>query len=1191
MCANISSYHTSPRPTKTTSHSRPRNGAPAPWRPRSAGVLATGAILLPALAALLFLMPAWAIASTFNQIPASERSPFIYRLDKSATNHHIEVDLFALPYATAAYGVGNYDGDELVVGAIYQFTTDPSWDRVIFSKRRRVYPDTLKLDYVRCYGGHGTCDYGADVLDQPTGIAVAPSGEVYVADTNNNRIVVLRFDEAAGQLSFVRELTIAAPELPLNEPFGVSWDHHGTPFEYQDDYLWVADGGNHRLVKFHLSDGALSGVFDSFESCVPGEGTITLRYPQGVACARQYGHELDLRDPDCSLVFVADSGNRRILRLRECGGTPQAYCDGSFGYSLDSVIAPDLVPPDAWFANIDVDEYGSLYVPDQKNSRLYKLSESPSRKYPILPLKIYGVEGRGDSANTFFHPVATARLRARILDPDPGLFSRWMSIDEVYTVEQWTDDTGGTRHEVGIEAKVSYVDAYSNGVVFGSYHTENGIVSADVLNADSVLVKSIAADSTRGPNEWHVFWDGTDSYGNPVPQGDYIFRVTAEDAFTQRGVNPEISIADTAFSFPEPIEGVAVEAPNGGEVLLQGGMQTIAWDVDGLGPGTSVDILCSWDGGSEWEPIATGLDPTATSYDWTIGSPYHSESCLVKVKAYYRYVDEPQSRWKSDESDALFTICHAGAAFSGLSSVWEEEPSAGFNCICPAGHEGGFKEFWVTLKDCLGNPVAGVPAGDIIAVAREDTAGTEIVCTGTSVHADWPTNADGWTNLWIRRAGGCGDLALDFYAQGVLVGQDTVQVKSPDLNGDCVVDAADESLFIDYVMHNNPCADFDGGGIGQSDVDIFYSHYGEGKYHFCIHPLRSSATVNSSDPSCMVLCPKGDMDSFSILVEARNVRNQVFPYSAIPADRIWAEISPSGEMGSQFVCREDSLKAIADAPTYDPENTTITINSGGGSWGGQEWPLTIYIGGQQVGEWWGTVKSPDIDGSGIVDGTDCSLWSDDYYWCSVFMPPECRDGFSKSDFDCNGTVDDDDFSIMNPHYKHRCGASSYMLAEGQAQPASWTARDAEGIRSHLPNRVLDRFLAKELHPELRALLTHVRSMDEPDSLAIIGGEVQSATIDLPPQVTSMAQSVPNPFRGTATISYQVAAPGGHVKILIFDVAGRQVRTLVDKDLPPGFYNVGWDGRTDGGRKVSSGIYFYQMKAPGFTSHKRMMLVR
>jgi len=1154
---------------------------------------------------VLFLVPLCANAATFNQRPASEKSPYVYRLNKSVANHYLGVDVFALPYGSAAYGVGSYDGNELVIEAIYQFTTDPSWDRVIFSKRVRVYPDTLKLDYIRCYGGHGTCDYGTDVLDQPTGISVAPNGQVFVADTNNNRIVVLQFDEVAGQLSFVSELSIAEPEIPLDEPFGVSWDHAGTPFDFQDDYLWVVDGGNHRLVKFRLSDGTVSGIYESFESCVPGEGPITLRYPQGIACARQYGHELDLRDPDCGIIFVADTGKGRILRLRDCGGDLEAYCDGSYGYSLDNAVAPDIVPPDPFFANVDADEYGSVYVPDQTNSRLYKLSGSASGTYPILPLEVYGAQGRGDVPNTFFHPFSTARMRARVLWTDG--FNRWMSIDEVYTAEKWTDDTGGTRHEVGIDAAVSYVEPYSYGVDFGAYNTEYGLVSADVLDADGRRVKSLCAESALPPQEWQFFWDGADTLGNAAPQGDYTFRVTAQDGMWRGDGEPEVAVVDTSFSFPEPIESVRLEIPNGGEVWQQGSIQTIAWDIDGLGPGKSIDILCSWDGGLEWETIASGLDASQRTYEWTVYSPYHTESCLVRVDAYYRFADESEDRYKSDTSAAAFTICHATAAFSGLSSVSQEPSTPGYRC---PGGDAGSVSLNVQLRNCLGDPVGSVPAQDVVAVVSEDTSGTAVACTGASFHAETDTDSQGMTHIAIPEVAGCGELALDIYAQGILIGQETVPVKSPDLNGDCVVDAEDDNLFFEHMVLQNPCADFNQDGlVDASDYDILHQHYApDGSvYHFSVDPGYSSANPTASNPSCMVLCPKGDMESLSTIVIARNAHNAGFPHSSIPADSIWAQLLfPAGGEPPyvppewhrfRFLCRPDCTRAIADSPTWGPEKTTITVNSGGGhheevrAWqegGWQGSTVDFYIGGQKVGQWQGLFKSPDIDASGTVDGTDVSIWSDDNWYCNPpsSMDPECH---FRSDLDCNGTVGYEDFDIINHHYKHRCGAESQMAAQDRSLPSSWTVADAKRIRARLSNSALDYLLRKDLHPELRALLTHVRALDEPDSLAAAGGHVRPAEMDLLPRKTSLAQNTPNPSTGPALIRYQIAPPGGHVRIVVFDAAGRLVRTLVDQDLPPGFYSAQWDGRRDDGRPLPCGVYFYQLKAPGYTSSRRMLL--
>jgi flagellar hook assembly protein FlgD len=62
-----------------------------------------------------------------------------------------------------------------------------------------------------------------------------------------------------------------------------------------------------------------------------------------------------------------------------------------------------------------------------------------------------------------------------------------------------------------------------------------------------------------------------------------------------------------------------------------------------------------------------------------------------------------------------------------------------------------------------------------------------------------------------------------------------------------------------------------------------------------------------------------------------------------------------------------------------------------------------------------------------------------------------------------------------------------------------------------------------------------------------------------------------------------------VEIRIFDAAGRLVRTIADK-AAPGENSIIWNGRTDDGRRLASGVYFYQIKADGFHGEKKMLLV-
>jgi hypothetical protein len=93
-----------------------------------------------------------------------------------------------------------------------------------------------------------------------------------------------------------------------------------------------------------------------------------------------------------------------------------------------------------------------------------------------------------------------------------------------------------------------------------------------------------------------------------------------------------------------------------------------------------------------------------------------------------------------------------------------------------------------------------------------------------------------------------------------------------------------------------------------------------------------------------------------------------------------------------------------------------------------------------------------------------------------------------------------------------------------------------------------------------------------------------------PQVTMLEQNIPNPFNPVTVIRFSIARPGW-VVLRIFDVTGRPVRTLVKGRREIDRYEVTWDGRDDGGRLVASGVYLYELDAPGYLETKKMVLVR
>jgi len=91
---------------------------------------------------------------------------------------------------------------------------------------------------------------------------------------------------------------------------------------------------------------------------------------------------------------------------------------------------------------------------------------------------------------------------------------------------------------------------------------------------------------------------------------------------------------------------------------------------------------------------------------------------------------------------------------------------------------------------------------------------------------------------------------------------------------------------------------------------------------------------------------------------------------------------------------------------------------------------------------------------------------------------------------------------------------------------------------------------------------------------------------------ALEQNVPNPFNPSTTIQYSIST-SGHVSLRVYDVAGRVVRTLVDESQTPreGGYRSTWDGRSDAGHMVPSGIYFYRLVAPGHQETRKMLLLK
>jgi hypothetical protein len=93
-----------------------------------------------------------------------------------------------------------------------------------------------------------------------------------------------------------------------------------------------------------------------------------------------------------------------------------------------------------------------------------------------------------------------------------------------------------------------------------------------------------------------------------------------------------------------------------------------------------------------------------------------------------------------------------------------------------------------------------------------------------------------------------------------------------------------------------------------------------------------------------------------------------------------------------------------------------------------------------------------------------------------------------------------------------------------------------------------------------------------------------------PREFKLSENYPNPFNPSTTVKYQLAK-GTDVSIKIYNMLGKEVKTLVNTRQTAGSYTLQWDATDDLGQAVASGIYFCKMVTPEYTRTQKMMLLK
>ncbi len=101
---------------------------------------------------------------------------------------------------------------------------------------------------------------------------------------------------------------------------------------------------------------------------------------------------------------------------------------------------------------------------------------------------------------------------------------------------------------------------------------------------------------------------------------------------------------------------------------------------------------------------------------------------------------------------------------------------------------------------------------------------------------------------------------------------------------------------------------------------------------------------------------------------------------------------------------------------------------------------------------------------------------------------------------------------------------------------------------------------------------------------------ETEEISVPHAELFLGTNKPNPFNPFTEIAYSLPV-AGHVRMEIYDVAGRRVRILIDGFMPAGTHETAWDGLDDSNTPVTSGVYFYRIVSGKSSISKKMVLLR
>ncbi len=336
-------------------------------------------------------------AGTFARTPVAPDLG-LESLTRAISRERLGRQLFAQPYATVTLSqVDVYDRFPYVESRHFQIVSDPAWDRLVVGETGKS---------LQAYDGSGT---SAGAFDQPRGLALDEQDRLYVADTGNDRIVVLQARTESDRISLSPVRVIEG----LKGPYDVAVSDGGTPFQPSDDVLVVAETGGNRVSAWSLPASGASQRLGTIGELGSGRGHFA--GPTAITIGREDG--VSTGD-----VFVADAHNQRIVQLRMRGGRLEWMDEtGSEGGLVTS---------------LDTDQWGNLYAASPQRGSV--------RKYGPALTPVAELREAMSRPRSFRVPFFNVR------DHRDGSVTRIGQASAV-SLDEWSESTGLRLWNLGVE--------------------------------------------------------------------------------------------------------------------------------------------------------------------------------------------------------------------------------------------------------------------------------------------------------------------------------------------------------------------------------------------------------------------------------------------------------------------------------------------------------------------------------------------------------------------------------------------------------------------------------------------------------------------------------------------------------------------------------------------------------------------